>query len=407
MAQKKTLSDALLETLKAAPPGKERVRVLDTRLPGFLVEVSSRHKRFVVRSRGHYKTLGQWPILTVQEARIAALEFLRELALGKYVKRDKREGLFLSHRQDQSPAAPPPPASPEWTGPTLRAAIEEYVGVKRLKDRTASDYQQCLGRYWGDYLERPLSALDGNRVLDRFRTIQSHAQANYSLRIIRAVVRFHNAAHDDTLPIPTAKVLALEGAHNITPRSRLIPDDKQRPWYLAIKSNTGPVAGDLFVFLACTGLRLGEALSLTWADINLASKSLTVKDTKNGKPHSLPLGRRIAALLEGRQSLGSDDTSVVFHINQRNVRKAVSRVITACPVPWSSHDLRRGLVSLAVRLNIPDRAVKRLVNHSERDVTGRHYVHLGIDALRPYVQSIEDALWEMWETGVEETATST
>jgi integrase len=287
----------------------------------------------------------------------------------------------------------------EWEGPSLEAALLEYIGVRRLKPRTALDYQVCLRRYWADYMEQPLASLDANAVLARFRTIQSPAQANYSLRIIRAVFRFHNAAHDDTLPIPTAKVLALEGAHPIAPRSRLIPDDKQPAWYRAIQSNTGPVAGDLFIFLACTGLRLGEALSLKWEDIDLAGRSLTVKDTKNGKPHSLPLGRRIIALLEGRHGLSVDASSVVFHINQRNVRKAVARVISACPVPWSSHDLRRGLVSLAVRLNIPDRAVKRLVNHSESDVTGRHYVHLGTDALRPYVQSIEDALWKMWETG--------
>ncbi len=385
MAQKKTLSDALISALKPSPAGG-RVRILDTRLPGFLVEVSARHKRFVLRSRGHYKTLGRWPVVTVQEARIAALEFLRELALEKPGKL-------------KGPPAVPSPTLSERAGPTLRAAIEEYVGVKRLKARTAADYQLCLGRYWADYLEKPLRALDGDAVLARFREIQSPAQANYSLRIIRAVFRFHNAAHDDSLPIPTAKVLALEGAHSITPRSRLIPDDKQRAWYLAIQSNTGPIAGDLFIFLACSGLRLGEALGLTWEDIDLAGRALTIKDTKNGRPHSLPLGWRMAALLESRYGLGGDASSVVFHINQRNVRKAVARVITACPVPWSSHDLRRGLVSLAVRLNIPDRAVKRLVNHSERDVTGRHYVHLGIDALRPYVQSIEDALWKMWEMG--------
>lgn len=318
--------------------------------------------------------------------RASQLEFLRAVTAEETLPRPGRDCLA-------------PPRASEREGPSLGAALLEYVGVKRLKPRTVLDYQMCMRRYWADYLEKPLTSLDADAVLDRFRTIQSHAQANYSLRIIRAVVRFHNAAHDDALPIPTAKVLALEGAHNITPKSRLIPDDKQRPWYLAIQSNTGPVAGDLFVFLACTGLRLGEALSLTWADIDLGGRSLTVKDTKNGKPHSLPIGRRVAALLEGRHRLGGGDSSVVFHINQRNVRKAVARVLTVCPTPWSSHDLRRGLVSLAVRLNIPDRAVKRLVNHSERDVTGRHYVHFGIDALRPYVQSIEDALWKMWETG--------
>lgn len=383
MAQKKTLSDALISAITPSPAGG-RVRVQDTRLPGFLVEVSPRHKRFVVRSRGHYKTLGRWPVITTQDARIAALEFLRELALG-------------GPKAPDAALLAPPPVATEWSGPTLRTAIEEYVGVKRLKARTAADYQLCLGRYWADYLEQPLATLDGDAVLSRFRDIRSPAQANYSLRIIRAVFRFHNAAHDDSLPIPTAKVLALEGAHSIAPRSRLIPDDKQRSWYLAIQPSTGPASGDLFVFLACSGLRLGEALSLRWVDIDLAGRSLTVKDTKNGRPHSLPLGWRMAALLERRRGLGGDASSVVFHINQRNVRKAVARVITACPVPWSSHDLRRGFVSLAVRLNIPDRAVKRLVNHSERDVTGRHYVHLGLDALRPYMQAIEDALWGMWE----------
>lgn len=188
MAQKKTLSDAFISAIKPGPSG--RVRVLDTRLPGFLLEVSARHKRFVVRSRGHYKTLGRWPVITAQEARVAALEFLRELALG-------RPGTWCA-----APAGPSPAAS-DWSGPTLREAIEKYVGVKRLKARTAADYQLCLGRYWADYLEQPLTALDGDAVLSRFRDIQSPAQANYSLRIIRAVFRFHNAAHDDSLPIPT------------------------------------------------------------------------------------------------------------------------------------------------------------------------------------------------------------
>lgn len=383
MAQKKTLSDALISAIKPGPSGG-RVRVLDTRLPGFLVEVSPRHKRFVVRSRGHYKTLGRWPVITTHDARIAALEFLRELALGRPEKTDTA----LSAQ---------PPAATKWDGPTLQEAIEEYVGVKRLKARTATDYQLCLGRYWADYLELPLTALDGDAVLSRFRDIQSPAQANYSLRIIRAVFRFHNAAHDDSLPVPTAKVLALEGAHSIAPRSRLIHDDKQQAWYLAVLSRTGPHARDLFIFLACTGLRLGEALGLQWKDVDLQGRSIIIHDTKNSKPHSLPIGLRMVSLLTARRGGDVDASSAVFPINQRNVRKAGARVVAACSVEWSSHDLRRGFVSLAVRLNIPDRAVKRLVNHSERDVTGRHYVHLGLDALRPYMQTIEDALWRMWE----------
>lgn len=313
MAQKKTLTDILLSTLKAAP-GEERTRVLDARLPGFLVEVSCRHKRFVVRSRGRYKTLGRWPLMTVAEARAFALDFLRGLELSS------SEAIRAAAHSTSAAAIP------EREGPTLAEALAEYVGVKRLKARTSTDYQQCLGRYWSDYLEQPLVALDGDAVLARFRAIRSPAQANYSLRIIRAIFRFHNAAHDESLPIPTAKVLALEGAHSIAPRSRLVADDKQQVWHLAVHSRTGPNARDLFIFLACTGLRLGEALGLSWADIDLQGRSIIIHDTKNGKPHRLPLGHRIAALLEARRGPGVDASSKVFPVNQRNVRKSVARV---------------------------------------------------------------------------------
>lgn len=378
MARKVTLSDALLGRLSAPSKGT-RVRVSDSTIPGLVVEVSARHKRLVVRSRGHYRTLGHWPLLTVEEARAAALEFLRSVL--------------------------PPPSSRGVKGapslrrkrPTVGATLTEYQSVKRIKPRTAQDYRLCLERYWFDYIEEPLTALTPDIVLERFRSIPSPAQANYSLRIIRALFRFHNAAHDDALPVPTAKTLALDGAHDIKPRSRLILDHQQRGWYLAVKLNAGPTAGDLFIFLACTGLRLGEALSIGVDDTGPSSDAIEVLETKNGRGLTLPLGKRTAALLEARRGHSKGKSLHAFPINQRNVRKAVARVIEAYPVQWSCHDLRRGFVSLATRLNIPDRIVKRLVNHAERDVTGRHYVQISLDTLRPYMQAIEDAFYAMWE----------
>lgn len=384
MARKATLSDALLGRISASAGGG-RVRVRDSRIPGLIVEVSARHKRLVVRSRGHYRTLGHWPIVSVEEARAAALEFLRELV--------RERGRY---------AAPGTSSSGPISGrsrPTLEATLGEYAGVKRIKPRTALDYRQCLERYWLDYLEQPLTALTADAVLIRFRSIPSPAQANYSLRILRALFRFHNAAHEDALPVPTSKAFALDGAHDIKPRSRLILDDQQREWYLSVKLNAGPTAGDLFIFLACTGLRLGEALSLGTNDKAPATAAIQALETKNGRDHALPLGKRMAALLEARKGHSEGTPERVFPINQRNVRKAVARTVEASSIAWSCHDLRRGFVSLATRLNVPDRIVKRLVNHTERDVTGRHYIHLSLDTLRPYMQAIEDALFALWEGG--------
>lgn len=404
MAHRKAkLSDALLSSL-SCPPRGGRVEVRDTQLPGFLVEVSARHKRFVVRCRGIYRTVGKWPIMTIQEARIAALEVLRGIELGHYQELHKDSPLapLIAAPSVLSvvPQVPPPASTTKGKAvecPTLKETLGKYLEVKRVKPRTAQDYRLILKRHWRDYLGQPLSALTGDAVLERFRAITAPSGANYSLRIIRALFRFHNAANDDTLPVPTAKVLALEGAHHLQPRSRLILDDQQEAWFQAVQGQAGTTGKDLFVFLACTGLRLGEARGLEWTSVDHSTTSITIQETKNGRPHTLPLGKRMMALIEVRKGLYGESSALVFPINERNVRKAVYKVIAKCSIDWSSHDLRRGFVSLATRLGVPDRIVKRLVNHSEGDVTGRHYVHLSTDALRPHIQAIEDALWAHWE----------
>lgn len=404
MAHRKAkLSDALLSSL-SCPPRGGRVEVRDTQLPGFLVEVSARHKRFVVRCRGIYRTVGKWPIMTIQEARIAALEVLRGIELGHYQELHKDSPLapLIAAPSVLSVVPQVPPPAPITKAkaaecPTLKETLGKYLEVKRMKPRTAQDYRVVLRRHWKDYLDRPLSDLTGDAVLERFRAITSPSGGNYSLRLIGALFRFHNAAHTDSLIIPTAKVLALEGAHHIRPKSRMVLDGQQRAWCQAVQSEAGTTGKDLFVFLACTGLRLGEARSLGWGDINHSTASITIQETKNGRPHTLPLGKRMMALIEARKGLYGESSPLVFPINERNVRKAVYKTVAKCSVEWSCHDLRRGFVSLATRLGISDRIVKRLVNHSESDVTGRHYIHLSQDALRPHIQAIEDALWALWE----------
>jgi integrase len=45
----------------------------------------------------------------------------------------------------------------------------------------------------------------------------------------------------------------------------------------------------LFGLLACTGLRVSEALRLAWADVDLATRVLTIRETKFHKTRLVPL----------------------------------------------------------------------------------------------------------------------
>jgi integrase len=46
-----------------------------------------------------------------------------------------------------------------------------------------------------------------------------------------------------------------------------------------------------------TAMRLGEIVGLRWADVSLASRTVTLADTKSGKPRVVPLGPTALALL--------------------------------------------------------------------------------------------------------------
>lgn len=55
----------------------------------------------------------------------------------------------------------------------------------------------------------------------------------------------------------------------------------------------------LLTFLFCTGARLGEALTLTWDDVDLAHARSTLRHTKNGDDRVLDLPPRAVAALGG------------------------------------------------------------------------------------------------------------
>lgn len=48
---------------------------------------------------------------------------------------------------------------------------------------------------------------------------------------------------------------------------------------------------DYLTLLLLTGLRRSEGAQLKWADVDFAEKTLTVRETKNGDDHVLPLLR--------------------------------------------------------------------------------------------------------------------
>jgi integrase/recombinase XerD len=116
----------------------------------------------------------------------------------------------------------------------------------------------------------------------------------------------------------------------------------------------------LLLLLYGTGMRIGEALSITLRDVDLKSRTITVRDAKFFKTRVIPIGPRLAAVLSEylsrRRQLPMPDgdnsaflaTRTGLHLNYKRVNKLFCRLRRAAQIQREStaryqpriHDIR-------------------------------------------------------------------
>ena len=126
------------------------------------------------------------------------------------------------------------------------------------------------------------------------------------------------------------------------------------------------------------------------------SKGPQLATTKNGKPHALPVGTTLQALIDAEVVAARGD-ACLFNVPVKVYRAACERIGAAIGIDWHLHDLRRTFATFATRAGVDAGMVKRLMNHSTSgDVTAHHYVKLNTEDMRPAMQIIETRLHVLW-----------
>jgi integrase len=145
------------------------------------------------------------------------------------------------------------------------------------------------------------------------------------------------------------------------------------------KASTGdiwPSALAAATFLVLTGWRTGEAIGLTWREVDLVPRTATLGDTKTGKSMR-PLSRVACDILEGQDR----KTELVFGAARGDglmsgLPKFWSRIaaLGGLPRDVTPHVLRHSFASLANDLGYSESTIAALIGHKGRSVTSR-YVH--------------------------------
>lgn len=148
----------------------------------------------------------------------------------------------------------------------------------------------------------------------------------------------------------------------------------------------------LLVALAVlAGLRAGEVLAVQWSDIDLAAKTLRVRNrgafvTKNGKIRVIPIGERLHALLatqrQGDGFLVRPDLPARAHRSRWVFRKTYASILSAAGIdPLPFHSLRRTFATRAVERGVPISKVRLWLGHFSILLTSAYVQHsAGFDA---------------------------
>lgn len=155
-------------------------------------------------------------------------------------------------------------------------------------------------------------------------------------------------------------------------RVQLLPERSERHVYLTpaevrrLAGAADPLTGDMILFAALTGLRLGEQLRLQPDQVRDGVLLLDAA-TKAGRPRGIPLPPEAARIARRRLPWA-------WSRHQLRDRFIAARAAAGMPqVRW--HDLRHTYASWLVQAGQPLTAVRDLLGHSSLAVTHR-YAHL-------------------------------
>lgn len=170
---------------------------------------------------------------------------------------------------------------------TFNEMIDEYLNNKRQnsKPTTINNTEYCLRHTRNALGNIPISKLTNDQWQDFLRYLQEQPMKNHRRnRIIEytiAVCNFANKRHNVFTPVPFRFEKFNEQADKPLGEKMEFWTPQEFNTFLSVVDNL--VYSTLFLLLYATGMRSGEALALTWKDVDFDKRTLSINKTVNTK----------------------------------------------------------------------------------------------------------------------------
>lgn len=362
-----SMSDRRLRALPA--PDTKSLVYTDADTPGLTLEIYPSGKktwrfRFSMGGRGGEQgkvTLGTFPATPLSVARLRARENRALIEAGINPQRKRREA----------------------KAPTWADVVAQYFNSRRFRQLSAShqrglrstmkrDVLPTLGKYKAGDIERR----DVRLVIEKIIARGSGGQANHTLTCLKSVFNWaisqdlmkHNpATHIDT-DIKTKR------------RDRVLSADELYRFWTGLERIDILITVKLILkFQLVTAQRIGEVLSMRWADITDNVWTIPTQVAKNRQRHLVPLSP-LAQRLLAQTAETALPSRFVFPSPLPHVEKPIGygtvnqnllhRVLPTLKLAhFTTHDLRRTAATMIASTGAERENIKRILNHVDSSVT--------------------------------------
>jgi integrase len=359
-------------------------RLVKTSTPG----VYKRGDRYVVVYRDPHGRQRKAAARTLAEARELKATLTADVKRGEY--RATSKVTFAAY-------------ATEW--------IASYQGrtSRGIRPETLADYRHDLGlddegkptgggavAFFG---RTQLAAIEPRDVKRYAAELAARGLAPGSVRNVLAPVRALLAtAYEDGLirgnPAAGLRIVQRQDVEHDGQAVKALTEDELRALLAALPDDWRL----FFEFLAHTGLRIGEAVALTWADVDFGKRRLRVRrrlykgrfdapKSKYGR-RTIPLSPRLAQALWRLQGNASDDAPLFASANGTYLdpSNVAARILKPAArwagVPWASfHTFRHTCATMLFRHGLNAKQVQMWLGHHSPAFTLATYVHLLPDDL--------------------------
>jgi integrase len=382
---RRALTDALIRNIE--PPAAGRLEVADLRATGLSFRITSNGARswcFRFRDprsgRTSRATLGEYPTISLAEARVRADAMRREVAAGENPVEQKR--------RERNAA----------TEKTFQSLADRYLNEHaRRHKRSASADERNLRLHvlpkWGKRRYDEIARADVIELAEGLVIAGKPTLANRVQALVSSVFSF--AMDADLIKGNPCARLRRRGVERIG--RRVLSDDEIRLfWDGVIQKPVSTRVGLALRLILLTGVRPGEAAGIALAELeNIKEKGrarwiVPAERSKNGRAHLVPLSELARqTILSALAFIGDDngylfsspsvrDAPITAHALAVAMARFAGKLDATLAKAWRAdpptpHDLRRTLATRLAELGIAKEDRDAVLNHSPRDVGKKHY----------------------------------